>query len=212
VSARRLRVALAGGLVVVAVATMSVVGRVVTSASPRPASPSATSVVAPPPTLSDEPSAATTTATSTTMGTTGESLRPPDRAVTVGPSGSCPAVSSALSADTDSDGCPEALQWGDGVLTAGERRWTVGRPGDRVATADWSCSGRATLALLRPATGEVFVFDGWAEAGHDLSAGLVGRVEGGFALRTAEVGVGCPLVAVDRGDAAPVTVPARHMP
>lgn len=209
VSARRLRVALAGGLVVMAVATMLVIGRVVTSASPRPASPSATPVAAPPPALSEASGAATTSAT---MGTTGEGLRQPDPAVTVGPPRSCPAVSSPLSADTDGNGCPEALQWSDGVLEAGDRRWTVGRPDDRVATADWSCSGRATLALLRPATGEVFIFDGWADAGHDLSAELVGRVEGGFALRTAEVGDGCPLVAVDRGDAAPVTIPARHRP
>jgi hypothetical protein len=128
-------------------------------------------------------------------------------AVTAPRNPACPTIDAALAADTDGDGCPEALRWNDGVLEAGGRRWEVGRPGDRVAAADWSCSGRATLALLRPATGEVFVFDGWAQEGRDMMGELAGRVEGGFAIRAAEVDDGCAHVAVDRADAPAVTLP-----
>jgi len=116
-------------------------------------------------------------------------------------------VTTPLVADTDADGCPEALRWADGVLEAGDRRWAVGQAGDRVATADWSCSGRATLAVLRPATGQVFVFGAWAEPGHDLVAQVTGRVDRGFAIRPADLGDGCPRVAVERSDGAPVTLP-----
>jgi len=124
----------------------------------------------------------------------------------------CAAVSAVLSADTDGDGCPEALRWADGTIEAGDRRWTVGQTGDRVAVGDWSCAGRATLALLRPVTGEVFVFTDWAGAGRDLVAEVTGRVEGGFAIRAADVGGGCPQVAVERTGGAPVILPAPDGP
>ncbi|MFN2606752.1 MAG: hypothetical protein ABR511_02465, partial [Acidimicrobiales bacterium] len=39
----------------------------------------------------------------------------------------CPAVTAVLAADTDGDGCPEALRWADGVISSGDRRWAVGQ-------------------------------------------------------------------------------------
>lgn len=125
---------------------------------------------------------------------------------------SCPAAAGLLVADVDADGCPDSLRWAEGVIEAGSRRWTVGHPGDQVATADWSCSGTATLALLRPASGDVFVFDGWAGPDHDLTATAVGRVDGGFALRAADLGDGCPRLVVERSGGPPVTVGARARP
>jgi len=127
------------------------------------------------------------------------------------PAPQCPPTGSVLAADTDGDGCPEALQWADGVIGSGDRKWAVGQPGDQVAAADWYCSGRATLALLRPGTGEVFVFDGWSQPGRDLSASVAGRVEGGFALRAADLGGSCPRLMVERSGGPPVTmaVPGR---
>jgi len=121
-------------------------------------------------------------------------------------------VTTPLVADTDGDGCPEALRWADGALEAGDRHWAVGQAGDRVATADWSCSGRATLALLRPATGQVFLFGAWAEPGHDLVAHVAGQVDRGFAIRAADLGDGCPRVAVERSDGAPVTLAKPSLP
>jgi len=203
----RSRLALAGGLV--AAVTVVGVGSVMASApgsETRPEAPATVpmAVSTVPMAVSTVPMAVSTVpmAVSTvpmTASTVPMATAPPDRA--------CPAVTAVLSADTDADGCPEALQWNDGMLAAGDRRWAVGQAGDRVATADWSCSGRATLALLRPATGEVFVFDQWAQAGHDLVARLAGRVEGGFAIRAAELGAGCPRLAVERGDGPPLTLP-----
>jgi hypothetical protein len=117
-------------------------------------------------------------------------------------------MTSLLAADVDGDGCPEALRYTDGTLEAGTARWVVGQAGDQVAAGDWGCSGSSTLALLRPATGEVFVFAGWAPAGRDLAGDRAGRVPGGFALRTADLdGDTCHELVVDRPDGPPVPVP-----
>lgn len=51
---------------------------------------------------------------------------------------------------------------GNVVERAGER-WSVGEPGDVVVLGDWDCDGVDVPAVLRPATGEVWLFDGWAE-------------------------------------------------
>ncbi|HUQ62288.1 MAG TPA: hypothetical protein VM121_00860 [Acidimicrobiales bacterium] len=119
----------------------------------------------------------------------------------------CPAVTASLVADIDDDGCAEKLQYADGVLTAGTVRWSVGEAGDQVATGDWSCGGQSQLALLRPRTGDVFLFDGWASQ-QDLVAVAVTRVEGGFTLRPGDAGDrGCQRLVVDRRDGPPVVVP-----
>jgi hypothetical protein len=114
-----------------------------------------------------------------------------------------------LSADTDGDGCPEALRYSDGILTAGSARWQVGVAGDQVATGDWRCRGHGDLALLHPETGDVFIFDGWAAPDHDLAAAAAGRIEGGFALRASPgsgPGQSCQRLLVDRRDGPPVPV------
>ena len=45
----------------------------------------------------------------------------------------------------------------------------VGERGDVVSLADWDCDGETTPAIVRPATGEVFIFDRWALDGEPLS-------------------------------------------
>jgi hypothetical protein len=178
------------GAAVVAVAVMGLA--VVTTS--RPASRPAPGSVAPP-----TPPAATTTLTRRTV-------------VTAVPAGACPEVDSTLAADTDGDGCPEALRWSDGVVEAGGARWAVGGPGDLVATGDWACRGGSTLALLRPATGDVFVFDSWPSPGQELTATAVTRVDGGFALRSADLDAdGCPELLVERPHGPPVAVPRRSL-
>ncbi len=123
------------------------------------------------------------------------------------PAPTCAPVDGILAADTDGDGCPEALTFSGGVLEAGAARWSVGDAGDQVSTGDWACRGRAGLAVLHPPTGDVFVFDGWAAPGHDLVASRAIRVEGGFALRSGGSRSGCPQLLVDRSDGPPVAVP-----
>src|SRR5947199_6055271 len=87
--------------------------------------------------------------------------RAPSRKVSAAPERLCPALTAPVHADVDGDGCDEEVSFTDGVLTAGSVRLRVGVPGDQVALGRWTC-GPAAVALLRPATGEVFRFDGWA--------------------------------------------------
>ena len=106
-------------------------------------------------------------------------------------------MSSVLLADVDGDGCLDALRYADGVLEAAGRRWSVGQAGDVAATGDWSCRGVRTLALLRPSTGEVFPLAGWDG---EVTARAAARVEGGQALRAADVDRdGCHELVVERG-------------
>jgi hypothetical protein len=112
-----------------------------------------------------------------------------------------------LRADVDGDGCDEALAFADGVLTAGAVHLGVGVPGDVVAVGRWTC-GAATLALLRPATGEVFRFDGWAAPGHPVPAVTLGRVDGAVGLRvTTQPKAACDELTVSRRTGPPVIVP-----
>ena len=115
----------------------------------------------------------------------------------------CPPATGVLQADVDGDGCLEVLRYSDGILQAGDVRWSLGQAGDQVATGDWGCQGGRTIALFRPSTGEIFRFDGWAGPSEDLTATAVGRVQGGLALRAADVDRdGCHEAVVERGTGA----------
>jgi hypothetical protein len=121
----------------------------------------------------------------------------------------CPAVASALHADIDGNGCEEDISYADGVLTSGSLQLRVGRPGDQLTLGRWTC-GPVTAALLRPSTGEVFRFDGWATQGNDVSAMAVARVEGAVGVHPAPRSGGrCDDLAVDRQSGPPVLLPER---
>jgi hypothetical protein len=49
-------------------------------------------------------------------------------------------------------------------------RFTLGQAGDVALLGDWQCRGNFTPALYRPSTGQVFVFDGWANASRSLTS------------------------------------------
>lgn len=113
----------------------------------------------------------------------------------------CPRAAGVLTADVDDDGCDEVLTFEEGVLTAGARRWQLGRAGDIAVTGDWTCTGRRNVTLLRPSSGEVFRFDGWAAAGNDVVGDRLGRVDGARAARAADLnGDGCHELVVERFD------------
>jgi hypothetical protein len=117
------------------------------------------------------------------------------------------------SADVDGDGCAEVIRFADGVLEAGQQRWAVGQPGDLVAVGDWSCRGTRSVALLRPATGEVFAFDGWASREKAVDAPLLARVGGGRAVRAADLDAdGCHELVVERATGAPAVLRASRPP
>src|SRR5699024_5984768 len=63
--------------------------------------------------------------------------------------------------DIDGDGCPDPVGVDGNVVIAGERRYLIGEPGDRIRIADWNCDGSATAAIVRPDTGEIFAFSDW---------------------------------------------------
>jgi hypothetical protein len=93
------------------------------------------------------------------------------------------------------------------------RRFAVGEPGDVVAVGDWACTGRPVAAVLRPRTGDVFVFTTWAAPGGTLEAEAVARVPGAVSLRSdvapSRAGPPCAgLVAVTTdGTEIPVPLP-----
>lgn len=101
----------------------------------------------------------------------------------------------------------EATDFRDGVLSARGARYELGRVGDVVVQGDWSCTGRATVALLRPTTGEVFAFDGWAEEGRDVVGRAVGAFPGATDLRVADLDAdGCADLQALNADATPAVV------
>jgi tRNA A-37 threonylcarbamoyl transferase component Bud32 len=64
--------------------------------------------------------------------------------------------------DVDGDGCPETITVDGRTAQVGTVTVALGQDGDLVALGDWHCDGVATPALLRPDTGEVFVFAEWS--------------------------------------------------
>ena len=86
-------------------------------------------------------------------------------------------------------------------------RWVVGEPGDRAFQVSWGCAPGGRLALVRPSTGAVYVFDEWPAAGATPAGRPVGRVEGASTLRAGDAdGDGCGEIDVVRHDGEVVTV------
>lgn len=112
------------------------------------------------------------------------------------PAGDCPAAP-APAADVDGDGCAEALVVDGNRVSAGDATWELGRPGDVVAVGDWDCDGSASSALLRPATGDVFVFSGWSSSGEPVTVAPTRSVPGGTDLRVDEAAGGCDSLVVE---------------
>lgn len=93
-----------------------------------------------------------------------------------------------------------------GVLDTPAGRFAVGADGDVVVLGRWDCGPLSLPALLRPSSGQVWVFDRWPTAAADVAARPVAHVAGASALRVAPAPGGCDSLVVARGAAAPVTV------
>ena len=129
----------------------------------------------------------------------------PTPAVAPSPPGTAVERQQAAGAPPGPGGPPPSLELSQGVLTFEGARYQVGQPGDTAAAGDWACRGRPTLVLLRPATGQLFTFDQWAEEGRDVTARPLGRVEGATGLRATDAdGDGCHELEVLKGDGAAV--------
>jgi hypothetical protein len=121
----------------------------------------------------------------------------------------CPDVAEPA-ADVDGDECPEPVLVDGGTISAGTARWMLGEPGDLAAVGDWDCDGAASPALLRPATGDVFVFPGWAAHDRPVTVEAAGNVDGSVAIRAQRRADGCDDLLVDlaSGSVTSVEVPS----
>lgn len=99
----------------------------------------------------------------------------------------------------------------DGVIQTAVGRYRLGRRGDLVVVGRWHC-GDALPALLRPATGEVWVWDGWAPATGPLAARLVVRIPKARTLTVAPGSSGCDGLTVQRAQGGPVAIRSLKQP
>lgn len=74
----------------------------------------------------------------------------------------CIAVSGPA-ADVDGDGCAEAVSVDATFIDAGRQTFEVGQSGDALSLGDWNCDGQVTPGLVRPGTGEIFLFESWPD-------------------------------------------------
>lgn len=135
-----------------------------------------------------------------TPGATADAGAPTERA---GPASTAPHPESSLTTSAPGEG--RGRDAAATTVAAGGQRYAVGELGDRTIVGDWDCDGTDTVALLRPRTGEVFVFSGWATAGHDLTVPATQRVDGARRL-LADDGDGCDRLLAERHDGAAVEV------
>ena len=85
--------------------------------------------------------------------------------------------------------------------------YRVGESGDLAFFVP--CEGTDRVVVIRPATGDLFVFDRFADAGAPLTAQSVGRVEGALEILAGESG-SCSELAVATDDALlHISVPTR---
>ncbi len=77
----------------------------------------------------------------------------------------CAAADSPHRADPDGDGCFEDVDVVRGLVRIGDRWYQPGVEGDVSALGDFDCDGGTDLALLRPTTGEIFLFRTWPTDG-----------------------------------------------
>jgi hypothetical protein len=97
----------------------------------------------------------------------------------------------------------------DGVLSSAAGRFQIGVAGDVVVLGRWNCAATSLPADLRPATGQIWVFDHWPLGDDPVSARLVGNVSGARSLRV--IPGHCDQLLVRRsGGKAPVTLNPRN--
>ena len=82
---------------------------------------------------------------------------------------------SAAAPGPSGDGCAPPDSASGPVLTTGEGRFEAGTTGDVIALGDWDCDSVATPALLRPESGDIFVFNEWPDLGEPIESKPVTR-------------------------------------
>ena len=149
----------------------------------------------PPVPVVDESSAAIAAAVTAPTPTTTIEL-PPTTTTTV-PSVPCVVLSGTTAA---SGACVEPVRIAGTTVLVGTHRFEIGQPGDVVVLGDWDCDGGATPAVLRPETGEVFVFSAWAAASGAVVVPRIARVPDATDLRVEPDADGCAVLLAERAD------------
>ncbi|MGQ0433630.1 MAG: hypothetical protein ACT452_14615 [Microthrixaceae bacterium] len=103
-------------------------------------------------------------------------------------------------------GCRGEIGVSGTLVAVGELRYEVGQPGDQVAVGDWDGDGLRTAAVLRPATGAVFVFSSGPDDA-DVTVPALDVVRGGIEL-VVEDGEAFDALVVLRSDGSRATVAA----
>ena len=184
---QRRRLPLLRAAVLLVVLAVGVVGGVAGARAVRPlgsdpvsAADATTTTSAPSPTAPDQ------TATSTTAA---PAARPwPSTCTVPEPTGP----------DADGDGCPEEVVLDGRTARIGTVTVELGQDGDLVALGDWHCTGIATPALLRPDTGEVFVFPEW-RLDEPVEVEAVTSVPGATAIVAGSGGCPSPVLTTPDG-------------
>ncbi len=73
-------------------------------------------------------------------------------------------------------GCTDKAVVIGNLINVGDNWYVAGLTGDQVVVGDWDCDGLSTPALLRPDTGEVFVFSAWPSPGGEIDTLLAALV------------------------------------
>ncbi len=127
------------------------------------------------------------------------------------PAPAAPATTTAAGAR------PPATADNPGAPTAATNRivhrgvaYELGGAGDVAAVVDPTCAGDERAVLLRPATGELFTFDGWASAGAEQPARLVTRVPGALTVAVT-TSAACGSIDVILGDGSTVTIDGKEL-
>ena len=94
---------------------------------------------------------------------------------------------------------PDVHLVADHTVSVDGREFTIGDPGDRIALGDWRCDDRPTAALVRPSTGELFVFEGWPSANASAVATPLQGVTDAVDLRSEDHG-GCSVLFAVHAD------------
>lgn len=114
-----------------------------------------------------------------------------------------PGDGAVLLADLDGRGCSTPVRWNGRELAVATARTTPRRwelladDGDQLLFGDLNCDDRDAPVLYRPATGEVFVFDGLVAPGEEVT--VTGQPSGRIGGRATIVtdSTGCDRIEVD---------------
>ncbi len=109
----------------------------------------------------------------------------------------CPPTSPDNTAgDVNGDGCVDTVVLGNGTVDVNGEHFAVGKPDDQLAIGNWACNGLRTLALLRPSTGNLYVFSSWPGIGQEVAPELIRNVENARSLQARSGENGCDLIEV----------------